>query len=135
MPAEFVGISHIDLSVSDAEASAAWYCEVLGLRRIRRDDFDTRSSVLLKHDGTGLFIGISQHSRQATARFDERGPGLDHIGLAVADRADLDAWRRRLEEHGVPFSPVAEDASGVGSALVFRDPDNIQLEFWWTRPH
>lgn len=24
---EFIDISHIDLSVSDAEASAAWYCE------------------------------------------------------------------------------------------------------------
>jgi catechol 2,3-dioxygenase-like lactoylglutathione lyase family enzyme len=132
---EFTGISHIDLSVSDAEVSAAWYCEVLGLRRIRRDDFETRSSILLKHDATGLFVGISQHSAQATARFDERGPGLDHIGFRVAERADLDAWQRRLDEHGVTYSPVAEDASGVGSALVFRDPDNIQLEFWWTRPH
>jgi glyoxylase I family protein len=35
---------------------------------------------------------------------------------------------------GVKHSPVQDSPSGSGTALVFRDPDNIQLEFWWTRP-
>lgn len=39
---------------------------------------------------------------------------------------ELEAWRRQLEAHAVTHSPIAETA--FGPVLVFRDPDNIQLE-------
>ena len=53
---DFGAPSHIDLSVSDAEPSARWYCEVLGLRRVRRedfDDFDDRIMIVLVHRAGG----------------------------------------------------------------------------------
>ncbi|MDQ0094516.1 VOC family protein [Paeniglutamicibacter psychrophenolicus] len=124
--------SHIDLSVSDAESSARWYCDVLGLRRVRRADFENRIMIVLVHLATGLVIGLNQHASVPVARFDDRNVGLDHIGFSVAERADLDAWEEQLTALGVVHSP-AQDTSN-GAALVFRDPDNIQLEFWWTRP-
>ena len=133
MPA-FVNVAHIDLSVSDVEASADWYCEVLGLRRLRRADLDNRIMVVLLHAETGLIVGLNQHHVPTADRFDEHRPGLDHLGFAVRDRADLDDWEARLTELGVDHSPVQDAPSGSGTALVFRDPDNIQLEFWWTRP-
>lgn len=37
------------------------------------------------------------------------------------------AWEARLTELGVEHSPIA-DLPGFG-VLVFRDPDNVQLEF------
>ena len=129
---DFAGISHLDLSVSDVEASAAWYVEVLGLRRIRRVDYDHRVMVVLLHPATGLVIGLNQHDEAPVEVFDERSFGLDHVGFGVAERADLDAWQERLADLAVDHSPVADTPSG--SALVFRDPDNIQLELWWTRP-
>ena len=132
---EFGSVSHLDLSVSDVEASASWYCEVLGLRRLSRVDLDNRIMIVLGHKASGLIIGLNQHHEPAADRFDERRPGLDHVGFAVADRADLDAWQARLAELGVEHSPVQDAPSGSGTALVFRDPDNIQLEFWWSRPH
>nr|WP_291838352.1 VOC family protein [Candidatus Microthrix sp.] len=64
--------------------------------------------------------------------FDERRTGLDHVGFAVDNREALDAWQARLADLGVEHSPVEDTASG--SALVFRDPDQIQLEMWWTKP-
>jgi hypothetical protein len=42
-------------------------------------------------------------------------PRLHHLALNVADKP-------------LPQSPVAEEV--YGSVLVFRDPDNIQLEFF-----
>jgi catechol 2,3-dioxygenase-like lactoylglutathione lyase family enzyme len=129
---DFAGISHLDLSVSDVEASAAWYVEVLGLRRIRRVDYDHRVMVVLLHPATGLVIGLNQHDVAPVDAFDERIFGLDHVGFGVAERADLDVWQERLAELAVDHSAVADTPSG--SALVFRDPDNIQLELWWTRP-
>lgn len=131
---EFTGISHLDLSVSDVEASADWYARVLGLRRLRRSDLGNRIMIVLVHPPTGLVVGLNQHHEPAADRFDERRPGLDHVGFGVTERAELDAWQRRLAELGVEHSPVTDSPSGSGAALVFRDPDNIQLELWWTRP-
>lgn len=131
MPA-FSTISHLDLTVSDAERSARWYVEVLGLRRIRRADLDGRIMIVLTHPDTGLVIGLNQHHEQSADRFDEHRPGLDHVGFA--ERDELYRWQQRLTELAVEHSPVTDSQSGSGTALVFRDPDNIQLEFWWTRP-
>lgn len=57
--------SHIDLSVSDAEPSARWYCEVLGLRRVRRADFENRIMIVLAHRATGLVVGKNSSPRWA----------------------------------------------------------------------
>ena len=128
----FSGISHLDFSVSDVEASAAWYVRVLGLRRLRRVDLPERAMIVLLHEPAGLVIGLNEHSESRGGAFDERRAGLDHVGFAVATRKDLDDWQARLAELGVEHSPAADTESGA--ALVFRDPDNIQLEFWWTKP-
>jgi catechol-2,3-dioxygenase len=131
---QFDAVAHLDLSVSDVESSARWYCDVLGLRRLRRADLENRIMIVLRHDDSGLIIGLNQHHEPAADRFDERRPGLDHVGFAVTERSELDDWQARLAELGVAHSPVQDAPSGSGAALVFRDPDNIQLEFWWTRP-
>ncbi len=133
MPA-FSIISHLDLTVSDAEASARWYVDTLGLRRVRRADLEGRIMIVLVHPDTGLVIGLNQHDEQTATSFDERRPGLDHVGFAVEQRRDLDRWQQHLAELGVEHSTVTDSPSGSGTALVFRDPDHIQLEFWWSRP-
>ena len=131
---QFTGISHLDLSVTDAEKSSAWYCEVLGLRRARRADLDNRIMIVHVHEASGLIIGLIQHHKMVGDRFDERHPGMDHVGFRVSDREQLIEWEARLTELNVEHSAVQDSPTGSGSALVFRDPDNIQLEFWWTRP-
>ena len=128
----FSGIGHLDLSVSDAETSAAWYERVLGLARVRRVDFAERTMIVLRHEAWGLVIGLNQHQGFPGEPFDEQRAGLDHVGFAVGQRRDLDAWQERLVSLGVEHSPVADIE--VGSALVFRDPDHIQLELWWSKP-
>ncbi len=104
----------------------------MGLRRLRRVDFDDRIMIVLLHEAIGLIIGLNQHSVITTDSFNERNLGLDHLGFGVTDRHELDSWQIRLASLAVEHSPVAD--TPTGAALVFRDPDNIQLEFWWTRP-
>ena len=82
-------------------------------------------------EATGLVIGLNQHTEVPVNRFDDRSVGLDHVGFSVAERVDLDVWQKHLAALDVVHSP-AEDAAN-GAALVFRYPDNIQLEFWWPR--
>lgn len=86
---------------------------------------------MLIHPDTKLIFGLNQHSTIPVTTFNERSVGLDHIGFAVANREDLDQWQQHLEQLKVTFSPVQDTANGA--ALVFRDPDNTQLEFWWSR--
>lgn len=129
----FTGIGHLDLSVTDAERSAEWYCRVLGLTRLKRADLGNRIMIVMRHPATGLVIGVNQHAAAAADGFDEHVPGLDHVGFAVTDREDLIELEKHLTAEHVEHSPVTDSPSGSGTALVFRDPDNIQLEFWWSR--
>jgi glyoxylase I family protein len=47
----------------------------------------------------------------------------------VAERADLDAWVSWLDSLGIAHSGAIDTDKPVPySVIVFRDPDNIQLE-------
>ena len=69
-----------------------------------------------------------QHTNPTSDRFDERAVGLDHFALRVPDRAALEAWAKHFDDLGVPHSGIQEESGGP--LIVFRDPDNIQLELW-----
>ena len=51
----------------------------------------------------------------------------------MAARADLDTWAERLDALGIAHSGVKQPSYTKNAMLTFRDPDNIQLEFFW--PH
>ena len=79
-----------------------------------------------------LRAGADRHpATDRSHRFDEFGPGLDHLSFGCADRSELEKWQKRLDELGISHGVIAEDAFGF--ALAFRDPDNIALEFWAPR--
>lgn len=87
--------------------------------------------------GAGLQarLGLTQHRHGSQDAFDETRAGLDHLAFTVAGRAELDAWAARLADAAVVHSPVTPANSIPGAAvLVFRDPDNIQLELFAEPP-
>ena len=54
------------------------------------------------------------------------------MSFAVASRADLDAWAQWLDSQGVENSGAVDTGDPVPySVVVFRDPDNIQLELFY----
>jgi len=127
------GIHHLGLTVRNVDASAAWYVHVLGFRRVGQfqSPDGARRKVFLRHDGLQAWLGLTQHQGGGQDVFDETRVGLDHLAFAVADRAELDTWSTRLAAAAVAHSPVAPANSIPGAAvLVFRDPDNIQLELF-----
>jgi catechol 2,3-dioxygenase-like lactoylglutathione lyase family enzyme len=122
------GSHHVGFTVRDADASAKWYADLLGMQEVLRGDDDTLHFRVLAHPESGCVIGVRQYPEHADGRFDEFRTGLDHFALGVASRADLEAWEQRLSDTGIPFTPIAE--TPIGSVIVFRDPDNIQLELF-----
>lgn len=133
-----VAIHHFSATVTDVEASAAWYQQVLGLQRLpmtfpHYGSPDSGFAVLLRHPTAGFMIGLHHHAANQKEMADETRTGLDHLAFSVPSRADLNAWASWLDRQGVPHAGVTDVTDPVAySVLVFRDPDNIQLELFWT---
>jgi glyoxylase I family protein len=88
-------------------------------------------AVLLMDPRSGIAIGLHHREANPGEPFHESETGLDHISFGVADRASLDAWASWLDELGIEHSGVIDtDKPMPSSVLVFRDPDNIQLELF-----
>ena len=59
--------------------------------------------------------------------------GLDHLCFNVGSRDELEQAMGVLDEHDVSHGEIV-DLSGLSIyVLMFRDPDNIQIEL--TAPH
>ncbi|MEO7122448.1 MAG: VOC family protein [Lacisediminihabitans sp.] len=124
---EISGIHHVTLTVTDAPSAAEWYRDVLGFEILQEFQVNEINRVILGR--AGVKIVLDSHGDQALSdTFSERRNGLDHLSLAVANRAVLEQWATHLEAAGVIHSPVKDGSTG--SLLAFRDPDNIALEFY-----
>ena len=120
----FTGVNHVALTVTDLDVSEHFYTEVLGFRRA----LDLGYGRIVIHSATGFTIALLRHPDAVGGRFTELTTGLDHLGLAAANRAELVEWEERFRTAGVTFTPIRDMA--LGHHLNFRDPDGIALEFY-----
>jgi len=126
---EISGYHHVALTVTDIDKSAGWYTDVLGFRKFRDFERDGFRKVLVVHPASGTAFGLTDHGARGSGdAFSEFRTGLDHLAFSVADRTALDAWQARLDELGVDHSEIKPSAAG--DVIVFRDPDNVQLEVY-----
>ena len=129
------GFHHFGVTVTDVEASADWYQRVLGLERIpakipHHGNEESGYAVLLADFSCGIIVGLQHNTRNDVQPFDEARTGLDHVSMSVPSRSHLESWAEWLDGSAVPRSEVTDIDDPIKySALVFRDPDNIQLEF------
>lgn len=126
--AEFPALNHVALTVNDLSRSTPWYEKLIGAKAVLDEDTGAFHHVVwLLGDGT--LLGIHQHSNPSSSEpFDERRPGLDHVGFACVSRSELETWEKKLDELGITHGGIV-DAS-YGSGLSFRNPDNNALEFF-----
>jgi glyoxylase I family protein len=123
-----LAIAHVTLTVSDLDRSVPWYERVFDTKVVLAEDPGPfRRAVMLI--GGQTLVGFHQFPDPAdTLPFNERRVGLDHLAFACTSRSELEAWQARLDGLGVANGGVVDAA--YGSALSFRDPDNIALEFF-----
>src|SRR3954469_277579 len=122
-----VGVSHVELTVTDCEKSAEWWQEVLGFVLMTRSEEETFRVCSMRHP-SGVVVDVMTHDGTPHEIFDERRVGLDHLSFEVADREELEGWITQLDEHGVTHTGIID--AKWGATVVFRDPDNIQLELF-----
>ncbi|MBD8539926.1 VOC family protein [Frigoribacterium sp. CFBP 8751] len=123
---ELSGYAHVAITVSDLDTSLAFYEKLLGsgpVGRIELDGLDRRIFSV----GNGQIFGVTAYTGGSSAAFDPTVPGLDHIGLAVTDRDGVVAWQEHATSVGIESD--LQDAD-FGHALMIKDPDGNQIEFF-----
>jgi glyoxylase I family protein len=127
LPTTIPSIQHVAVTVTDLEVSAAWYSMVLGVQPVIDEDTGPFRHIVFPVGNTLLGLHGFPDLTNKDA-FDERTPGLDHIAFGCANRSELVEWAARLDQLGVEHGEIID--AGYGSALSFRDPDNIALELF-----
>jgi len=123
------GYHHVSLTVADIDNSAGWYGQVLGFRKFTDFERDGFRKIRLLDPASGAVSGFTDHRARASGgAFSEFRTGLDHLAFSVADRAALEAWKARFGQLGVDHTEIKPSA--MGDVIIFRDPDNIQLEVY-----
>src|ERR1700739_3375272 len=114
------GVHHISLTVSDIETSLAWYQRLLGAERVpmkfpHYEREEKGFGVLLVEPRSGLMVGLHTNTANEGERFDEARTGLDHIGLGVGTREDLQAWTAWLGGVGIETSGITGGGAPIPS--------------------
>lgn len=126
MSLQIRGIHHVVLTVSNPAESAAFYEKILGVKAFPGTEMVTCVSCA----SFLLCFQRPPHRDLPNDRFDENRLGLDHIGFSVASRKQLEDLLLALNELGVTTAGIEFDPDGEGEYVCFRDPDNIQIEFY-----
>jgi catechol 2,3-dioxygenase-like lactoylglutathione lyase family enzyme len=109
------GLNHVNLVVSDVEASARFYEELFGMERVYR----VGEFVFLSCGDTDL--GFVKGTPMIHRRF--------HIGFRVDSRDEVDGWLVAVNKFGAPVTHGPKDY-GDYYTFTCRDPDGYGVEIY-----
>lgn len=118
----FVSISP-GFTVNDAEASVAWYRDVLGF------------SISQRWEHEGKFLGAEMNAGSVTLNLgqDDWKLGRDRIKgqgtrVYITTGSDIDGFAKRIKDQGASLDHEPKDEWGV-RAFSITDPDGYKLTF------
>ncbi len=111
------GVSHLELFVSDLDASVAWYETALRLSVLRSEP---GVYVVMQPASRGFRL-VLRPDRPVDAHGD-----FGHVALSVETLSVLQAWAEHLDQAGVPRKDIKE--SPTGFTLDLADPDGHDIE-------
>jgi glyoxylase I family protein len=120
------GFHHIALNVTDLSRARAFYEGILGLQV---EQASPGKSIRVRIGGDDILIlSLPLDGTPSGDRFSERRVGLDHLAIGVPGREEVERLAEVLRANGVTAD--LHNASSGGAMVTFRDPDNIQWEFY-----
>jgi len=121
----FPAFNHYALTVSNLQRSIEWYERLFEAPpTVIIDEEDYRAAIWFEP----VFALHEHHHQHEGDVFDEFRIGLDHIAFGCTSREELESWPARLDALGIAHGEIIDRF--YGSGLAFRDPDNMQLEFF-----
>ena len=126
-------LGHLVLYVSDLEASAHFYGEVLGWRMIFGGERDgvrfSAAAFSSPSNRTHHELLLIEVGKDSAAIPQGRRVGMYHFGLKVGDTDDeLRAALATLKQHGIPI--VGSSDHTVTHSLYVLDPDGNEVELY-----
>ena len=136
---KLAGVHHVTIRVQDPARTRQFWTDVVGLQFMEIPVNNEVTKIWRGAPSSGVLtatqIGTSflvfappLEGVGSNSRFDEHNIGMDHIGFAVQDRAELDSLVQRLRGAGVQTEGVEHDPVLDKDYVAFRDPDNLQVE-------
>jgi len=125
--APLTGLSHVQLNVTDPEASAAWYSAALGLEPFAADP--AIGYVALRHRAARLVVVLTRRTGDAP---DHDAGVLDHLAFAVPEGDSLEDWAAHLTRIGIDHPGVVPENGNP--SLQLRDPDGTAVELVAPKP-
>jgi len=122
------GLNHVILTISNTERSRAFYGDLLGFDIIVIDQ-DPDKSFFFTSGGVQFFF-FPSHQPIANDRFSEFRIGLDHLAFTAPSMEFLKEMADKLIAVGVNTKGMEQFPHTGNWYIAFRDPDNIQLEYW-----
>lgn len=120
------GFHHVTLNVTDLSRARAFYEGVLGLTVDQ--DFPGEKLRLRIGETDRLVLRPPLPGTPSGDRFSEQRIGLDHLAIGVSSLQELERLAEVLRRSGVAVD-LHHDPTGP-AMVTFRDPDNIQWEFF-----
>jgi len=120
---ETSGLNHIIMTIKNVKISQAFYGDLLGFEIKNIAD-----GFYFMTGGVAIFF-FSPRRPIPDDRFNEFRIGLDHLAFTAPNEAALHSLAERLQASGVETKGVETYHTG-NKYVAFRDPDNIQLEYW-----
>lgn len=118
------GIDHVTLTVSRLARTRAFYEELF---RTKLVNHKAHSFNLLRVGYPVWFV--EREKKHPQDRFDETRIGLDHIAFHLDTSKELETFVARLKDMDVQTVGL-QRYKGKYPYVAFRDPDNIQTEFF-----
>lgn len=118
------GITHITLTVADIERSRNFYSKLFEIELEDGKDYFSLQDA-------GLSVFFTKWPKTKTDdEFDENRVGLDHVAFGVGSMEELKKAEKRLKELRAKTVGIETCQYSGLPYICFRDPDNIQVEFY-----
>lgn len=135
------GLHHVTIRVQDPDRARVFYEETLGLPFIEipvdqafvhewKGNPAEGTLLATQIGSTFLILAPPLEGTPDDDRFSERRIGVDHLAFGVDDPAVLEEVAAALEGASVPTAGVEVDPVLGKPYVAFRDPDNVQWEFY-----
>jgi catechol 2,3-dioxygenase-like lactoylglutathione lyase family enzyme len=121
-------LNHIVMTVSEVKQSRSFYADLLGFKVV---DLSEEHGGGFYFEVGGVSIWFFANSKPIEGdRFSEFRIGLDHLSFTAPSEEALHQLADKLMAAGVKTEGVEVFAPTGNKYVAFRDPDNIQLEYW-----
>lgn len=119
-------LEHVNLTVSDLDAAAKFYCDLLGLKVRWRRELDAPETPAIHIGDDRFYLALFAADPDQAARLPEpeyTRVGFNHLGFVVDDLDAKVAW---LAQRGIEARIM--DEYEPGRRAYFYDPDGIEVE-------